>query len=55
MPWIRFSADYDDKPTPQVTIAYRSGDVKFVTRACADRAIAKGAAALTKKPGAENG
>lgn len=55
MPWVRFSADMDFKPTPQVTIAYRAGDVKLVTTACAKRAVALGRAVRTNKPEPRNG
>lgn len=51
MPWVRFLSDHDDKPLPQVTVAYRAGEVKLVTTACAERAIALGRAEKTKKPG----
>ncbi|MGV3649846.1 MAG: hypothetical protein ACO1OK_00340 [Devosia sp.] len=44
MPWVRFLADHDHKPTRQVTIAYRAGQVRLVTTACAKRAIALGRA-----------
>lgn len=54
MPWLRFTADFDDKPTRQVTVAFRAGDVKFVTKACAERATAAGKAVLTTRPGAKN-
>lgn len=44
MPWISFTADYDWKPTPAVTIAYKAGMTQFVTRACATLAVAAGKA-----------
>lgn len=44
---VRFTADFDWKPTPQTTIAYRAGDEKVVTKECADMAIAKGKAVPT--------
>lgn len=53
MPWIRFSADFDWSPPAyrnRVTIAYKAGMVQLVTRACADKATAKGAASPTKRP-----
>lgn len=42
MPWVRFTADFDWKPQPAVTIAYRAGDEKLVTTACAAAAKAAG-------------
>jgi hypothetical protein len=48
--WMRFLADYDWKPRPPVTIAFRAGDVKNVTRACAAAAIAAGRAEPTERP-----
>jgi hypothetical protein len=36
---IRFTADFDWKPTPRVTMAYRKGQIAFVTKACANRAL----------------
>lgn len=48
MPWVRFTADFDFKPKPAVTIAYRAGDDKLVTTPCANAAIALGKA--TKLP-----
>jgi len=50
MPWMRFSADWDWKPRPSTTVAFRSGDIKFVTRACASRALAAGKAESTERP-----
>lgn len=50
MPWIRFLEDFDWKPTPAVTVAYRSGMTMLVTTACAKAALAKGSAERTSKP-----
>ncbi|RVQ20394.1 hypothetical protein CN096_06745 [Sinorhizobium meliloti] len=47
--WMRFLADYDWKPRPPVTIAFRAGDVKNVTRACAAAAMALGKAERTER------
>jgi len=47
---VRFLADFDYKPTPQVTIAYRAGDVLLVRRECGERAIELGRAELTALP-----
>ena len=41
---VRFSADFDYKPTSQVTIGYRAGMVMTVKRSCGERAIAAGKA-----------
>lgn len=48
--WLRFSEDYDWKPRPQVTIAYKAGGVHNVTRACAAAATAAGMAEKTERP-----
>lgn len=48
MSWVRFIADFDFKPHPQTTVAYRAGDERNVTRACAAAAVAKGAAERLK-------
>lgn len=47
---VRFLADFDYKPTPRVTIAYRAGDVRLVKRDCGERAMALGRAELTSFP-----
>lgn len=44
MPRVRFSADFDWKPTRQVTIAYRAGAEELVTTPCATAAVAAGKA-----------
>lgn len=49
--WVRFTEDFDFKPKPAVTIAYKAGMVMNVTRACADKAIAIGSAEKAKAPG----
>lgn len=41
---VRFIADFDYKPLPSMTIAYRAGMVCVVKRECADQAIATGKA-----------
>ncbi|MER2536032.1 MAG: hypothetical protein ABTQ31_12800 [Rhizobiaceae bacterium] len=51
MPWVRFTADFDFKPKPLVTIAYRAGHVLNVTSDCAAKAIAAGKAVRMKKSG----
>ncbi|MCF6111996.1 hypothetical protein [Mesorhizobium muleiense] len=37
--WVRFTTDFDWKPTPQSTTAYKAGMVMNVTRACAEAAL----------------
>lgn len=46
MPRVRFLADFDFKPSSQVTMAYRRGEEKLVTTPCAEAAIGKGKAEL---------
>lgn len=41
---VRFTADYDFKPSPNVTQAYRAGQEAVVTTPCAEKAIALGRA-----------
>lgn len=41
---IRFLVDWDWKPSPMATIAYRAGQTYYVTMACAEKAIALGKA-----------
>lgn len=47
---VKFTADYDHKPTMQSTIAYKAGWSGIVTRACGEAAIAAGKAQLEKAP-----
>lgn len=44
MPRVRFVSDYDYKPKPGVTIAYKTSWSGLVHRACAERAVALGKA-----------
>lgn len=44
MPRVLFLEDFDYKPKPQVTIAYRKGTEKLVKADCAAKAIAAGKA-----------
>ncbi|WP_196258572.1 hypothetical protein [Pelagibacterium limicola] len=53
MPWFRFDKDFDFKPRPGVTIAYRAGRTLLVTTACAARAEALGRGVMVRKPGPE--
>lgn len=41
---VRFTADFDYRPTPQVTVGYLAGMEMTVKRECAEQAIAAGAA-----------
>lgn len=51
MPWVRFTANFDFKPKPQVTQAYLAGDERNVTTPCAKAAIAAGKAVeIERKP-----
>lgn len=42
--WVRFTADFDWKPKPQVTLAFLIGQERNVTRDCAEKAVAAGKA-----------
>jgi hypothetical protein len=56
MPWVRFTADFDWKPKPQVTIAYRDGDELLVTSPCAEAAVkASKAVKIVKRKAKANG
>ncbi|WP_246678238.1 hypothetical protein [Mesorhizobium sp. B1-1-7] len=48
--WVRFTADFDWKPIPQSTTAYKAGMVLNVTRACADAALGAGKAVKSANP-----
>lgn len=50
MPWVRFSEDFDWKPLPQVTIAYRAGWSGLVTTPCANSAVQANKAIRLKTP-----
>lgn len=41
---VRFLADFDYKPTRQVTVGYKAGTEKLVKTECAEQAIAAGKA-----------
>ena len=47
MPRVKFVADFDWKPTPAVTIAFKAGWTGLVTTPCAELAVAKGRAERT--------
>lgn len=46
----RFKRDFDWKPTPMTTIAYRAGHEYTVRRECADAAVKAGAAVEIDPP-----
>lgn len=54
MPWVRFTEDFDWKPMPSVTIAYRTGQVALVTAACAKKAKDAGKTERAVKPGSKS-
>jgi hypothetical protein len=47
---VSFSHDFDYRPTPAVTIAYKAGREYTVRRECADQAIALGRATDLQQP-----
>jgi hypothetical protein len=47
---VRFLRDFDYRPKPNVTIAYKKGMMAFVRLECAERAIAIGAAEKVSVP-----
>lgn len=49
---IRFLVDWDWKPSPMATIAYRAGQSYYVTLACAEKALAQGKAEPVTGPDA---
>jgi hypothetical protein len=50
MPWVRFVDKFDWRPHRSVVIAFKKDMRLFVTRACADEALAKGKAVPDKRP-----
>ena len=50
VPRLKFKKDFDFKPSSQSTIGYRAGWEGPVTQACAEAAVAAGAAELTNAP-----
>lgn len=48
---VMFKADFDYKPTPHTTIAYRCGWTGTVRRECADAAVAVGKAVESERGG----
>lgn len=54
MPWFHVEQDFDFRPKPGVTIAYKAGMTKLVTTACAKKAEDRGKGSWVPKPKAEN-
>jgi len=50
MPWVRFTKNFDWKPTLKVMIAYRAGTVHLVHSECAQQAINQGKAEAIERP-----
>lgn len=50
MPWVRFTANFDWKPTLKVMYAYRAGSVHLVHSRCAEQAIRAGKAEPCERP-----
>jgi hypothetical protein len=53
MPWVRFTDNFNwHVPTykGRVTVAFKKGTTKFVTRACAAEALGKGKAEPAERP-----
>lgn len=48
---IRFTRDFDYKPTSQSTIGYKAGMELTVKRECADQAVAAGKAVEVRSAG----
>lgn len=49
MAYVRFTEDFDYKPTEQVTFGYLAGMEMTVRRECADQAVAAGKAIKVKR------
>jgi len=47
---VRFTADYDYKPTPMITLAYKAGTVAYVRKECAEQAVRLGRAEAVDIP-----
>jgi hypothetical protein len=47
---VRFTKDFDYKPTPQTTVAYLAGMEVTVKRDCAERAVKLGRAVRLDEP-----
>lgn len=55
MPWVRFTDDFDWKPTPQSTTGYLKGQELLVTTPCANAAKARGVAEDIPTPRNDDG
>ena len=55
MPWFRFTADFDFRPSRRLTLAYRAGATLLVPAAAAEAAEAAGAGRRVPKPGPRAG
>jgi hypothetical protein len=51
MAWVRFTADFDFKPSAAVTVGYLAGMVENVTTRCAAKTVAAGKAVRVKETG----
>lgn len=49
MPRVRFTANFDFKPKPSVTQAFKAGEEKMVTTPCAEAAVKAGKGQIVKK------
>jgi hypothetical protein len=47
---VRFIADFDYKPSPLVTMAYKTGTIEYVRKECAEQAIKLGRAVPHELP-----
>jgi len=54
MPWIRFTADFDYRPSRRLTLAYREGATLLVPTAAALAAEAAGAGRCVPRPKAKH-
>lgn len=55
MPWVRFTENFDWKPTPQNTTGYLKGQELLVTTPCANAAKARGVAEDIPTPRKDDG
>lgn len=50
MPWVKFTKNYDFMPARYIMIPFKKGQVKFVTRDCAEKAKEKHCAIDAERP-----
>lgn len=50
MPWVRFTGNFDWKPTLKVMFAYRKGSIHLVHSKCYELAIKAGKAVPIERP-----